>query len=81
MTVVSEISQVLSSIEKVKANANNFNSNLYLDVQKLGLWINLQILEMEVLEDTVFIIRRNKDFFNLYYISSNTQSLSMNLNI
>jgi len=81
MIAVSEISQVLISIEKVKDGAQNYNSNFYLDTQKLELWINLQILEMEEFEGTVFIIRKNKEFSNLYFATRSTDSLKSNLNI
>jgi ribosomal protein S18 acetylase RimI-like enzyme len=81
MTPVSEISQILYSIEKIKDGANNYNSNFYLDRQKLELWINLKILEIEELEGTIFILRRNRDFYNLYFISSDARVLELNLNI
>jgi ribosomal protein S18 acetylase RimI-like enzyme len=81
MRVVSEINQVLGFIEKVKHGAVNYNSNFYLDIQKVELWISLQILEIEEFGDTIFFIRRNKEFFNLYFVTGNPDSLKSNLNI
>ena len=79
MTPVSEIEQVVMFIEKVKRQSRHYASNLYLDIPKLELWIELRLLDFIEIGKSIFLLKKNSGFYHLYFIAIDTESLDLDL--
>src|ERR1700733_9149680 len=81
MTVVSEIGQVIGFSERIKRQARQYTSNLFLDIPKLELWIRLRLLEFIENEKTVFLLKRSRGFFHLYFMAVDIEVLNNDLHV
>ncbi len=81
MNPVPSSDTILNLIANVKQQNKGYLTNLFLDLSKLKFWQSLNMLEYEVINDTVFIFRKNQNFTNLSYITTNISSLSNDLNL
>jgi ribosomal protein S18 acetylase RimI-like enzyme len=81
MKSISSVHIVLNLIKKVKLNKKGFLTNLFLDIPKMKIWIDLKLIEYEEINETIFIFRKNQDFYNLFFISTNINALSEGIDL
>ena len=75
MSPIVSFDQIQELISKIKAKGNGYYTNFFPDPQKITLWLEKQLLEFQGTGDTVFVLKRNQGFFNLFFIASRPQSL------
>lgn len=75
MTSISSLNTVLNIITQVKNLKKGYLTNFFLDTNKIELWIKLNIVFYKVIGDTAFLFRKNQEFYNLFYISTDTDAL------
>lgn len=81
MNSATSINIILGIIMFIKNLKKGFMANFYLDIPKTELWIKSNLLFYEVIGDSAFLCRRNQEFNNLFYISTDTKTLDQDLDI
>jgi ribosomal protein S18 acetylase RimI-like enzyme len=81
MIPVVSTKSILDLIGRVKSRNKGYITNFYLDVPKVELWMKLNILDHEIIGETVFLCKKNLDFSNLYFISNDIDGLNRDFNI
>lgn len=79
MRTVDSIEQIRHLVSVVRAKRNGFITNFYLDPDKHTLWIDKGILFYLSIGDTIFLIKKNERFSNLFYCSTTVESLSSDM--
>lgn len=69
--------QVLSA--EIRAKRQGFLTNFYLDEEKHNVWIAKGDCYVANLGNTLFIIKKNATFWNVFYCSTTTEQLSCDL--
>jgi len=76
MKSVSSPDIILGLIQKIKQYRKGYYTNFFLDIPKIQLWISLQLIEYEEMEETVFLLRKNSGFINLFFITTGISEFS-----
>lgn len=82
MVPIRTTQEVYDAIQQAKAGAvaTTFCTNFYPTAQNLEMWIAQSELEVVNYSQASFFLRRDRDFWHLYFCSSNTEALRMALN-
>lgn len=72
---VNSIDRLLCSIAKVRSLRKGFITNFYLDPSKHALWIAKGDCYTEKIRDTLFIIKKNLSFWNVFFCSTTLEQL------
>jgi GNAT superfamily N-acetyltransferase len=81
MNPVSSLDDIQGFIKRIKEQKKEYLTNFFLDPARMQLWIKLGIIDFQDFGETIFLIRRNTGFMNLFFISSGINKLSENLRI
>jgi len=81
MNPVSSLDDIQGFIKRIKEQKKEYLTNFFLDPARMQLWIKLGIIDFEDFGETIFLIRRNSGFMNLFFISCGITKLSENLQI
>jgi ribosomal protein S18 acetylase RimI-like enzyme len=79
MSPITAVSQVFDAIQKAKTGASAFCSNFFPVEGKLQAWIDHGELLGELREGVVFFLRRDRDFWHLYFCAVNLPTLQREL--
>ena len=81
MEQVQSIDQLRALIGEVRAKRQGFVTNFYLDEFKHGVWIAQGDCFAEKIGDTLFVIRKDQAFWNVFYNSTSLEQLRYDLNM
>ena len=81
MEKIDSIDEVVELIAKIKNLRKGFISNFYLDKEKHSLWIEKGDLYYELIGNTLFLIKKNVGFVNVFYVSTSLDELKENIGI
>lgn len=76
MNQISDYNQVLDAVKSVKELRIGFKTNLFLDKERINIWINKGVLFIGYHESSIYFLKQNDNFFNLYYITTDSSSIS-----
>lgn len=76
MNNITSYNQILESIKKVKDLKKGFVTNFFPEENRLNLWIGKKIFFEEHFSNSVMFFRKNETFYNLYFVTTDTISLS-----
>lgn len=79
--IISSSEIIPGLIKRIKQQKKGYLTNFFFDAAKLELWINLRLLEYEEIGNTIFIFRKKAGFYNLFFISTDIQTLSKDINL
>ncbi|MDP1622522.1 MAG: GNAT family N-acetyltransferase [Bacteroidales bacterium] len=79
MYKIENIHEIHLLIKDIRDLRQDFLTNYYPDPIKTGLWVDNDLLYAEHFHQTNFILRKDTNFFHLYYCSSSTNDLSAGL--
>jgi ribosomal protein S18 acetylase RimI-like enzyme len=79
MSKINNFDIIQNSIHAVKSHHLGYLTNFYIDVSKINVWINRDLLNIHQVGKSVFITRRNINFQHLYYISTDKITLKNDL--
>ncbi|MGA2281539.1 MAG: GNAT family N-acetyltransferase [Verrucomicrobiota bacterium] len=75
MTPFRTVTEVFAAIQTVKAGAANFYTNFFPAGQKLQDWIERNELHGESCPGALFLFRRDRDFWRLYFCAASPAAL------
>lgn len=81
MEQVQSIDQLRVLIGEVRARRQGFVTNFYLDEFKHGVWIAQGDCFAEKIGDTLFVIRKDHAFWNVFYNSTSLEQLRNDLSL
>ncbi len=81
MNKVNSIEHIVELVSKIRNLKKGFLTNFYLDAFKHDVWIKNSDLFFEELGETLLFIKHSKDFWNVFYTTSNIEELNNSLNI
>ena len=76
MGPLATVGQVFDAIQTVKSNAPEFCTNFFPVQRKLQGWIDHGELFGEVHRGAAFFLRKDRDFWHLYFCAANKESLA-----
>lgn len=76
MKRISSIDQIHYAIKRVRDLKKGYLTNLFLDPEKLDLWIDQELLYSLSYEDSEIFFKKNESFFNVFYCTSNIENLN-----
>ncbi len=76
MEKIISIELLLQLAGQVRNLRKGFITNFYTDVFKHGIWIKKEALFFEKSGDTLFLIKKNETFWNIFYCSTTISELS-----
>lgn len=79
MFPVQSIEQIRTFSAEVRAKHKGFLTNFYLDEDKHGVWIEKGVCEYEWMSDTLFIIKKSENFWNVFYCTTTLDAFSSDL--
>jgi ribosomal protein S18 acetylase RimI-like enzyme len=79
MIPVTAVDQVLNGVQEVKARAKAFRTNLYAPPARLQDWINRGEMLQIPGERTCFFVRRDRDFYHLFFCAPDPTTLAQEL--
>jgi ribosomal protein S18 acetylase RimI-like enzyme len=79
MSPVATAAQVFEAIQRAKTGAADFNTNFFPVEKRLQEWIARKELAWEMKAGTAFFLRRDRDFWHLYYAAPTPSALQMEL--
>jgi ribosomal protein S18 acetylase RimI-like enzyme len=68
--------EILNYVSAIRGLKKGYLTNFYPDSEKLNLWISKDLLFKDTAGDTLFFFRRNNNFSNVYFCSTDTQALN-----
>jgi ribosomal protein S18 acetylase RimI-like enzyme len=81
MISVYSIETILSIVKQVKDHKRGYLTNFFMDVARMERWIKLDLVVYEELGETAFICRKNQDFYNLFFITTDIPVLSRDIDL
>lgn len=79
MEKISSVLQIQKLVSQIREKQNGFLTNFYLDKEKHQIWIENGDLFFEEWSNSVFLIKKSDDFWNVFYNSTNLIDLSTDL--
>lgn len=79
MEQVRSIEQLQQQSAEIRAKRQGFLTNFYLDEKKHNVWILKGDCYSEIIEDTLFIIKKSATFWNVFYCSTTIDRLLVDL--
>lgn len=79
MNKVNSVEHLVELVSKIRNLKKGFFTNFYLDTFKHDIWIKKNILFFEEYGETLFFIRLNKGFWNIFHTTSNIDELNNSL--
>lgn len=76
MEKVTSIELLLSLVCEVRNLRKGFITNFYTDIFKHGIWIQKDVFFFEKCRDSLFLIKKNETFWNVFYCSTTISELS-----
>jgi len=81
MDLIHNIDTVYEHIGLIKNNSKQSITNFYPNNEKIKKWIDKKLFYKIFLTDTFFLIRKDRDFYHLYYYSKDINSLQSALKV
>jgi GNAT superfamily N-acetyltransferase len=81
MKSFSSLDIIYTSIQKVKQFKKGYLTNFFLDIPRMELWMRLKLIQYEEIGKTVFFRRENKGFSNIFFITTDTSTLSGDIDL
>lgn len=79
MELVTSIEQLQRQLSEIRALRKGFTTNFYLEPDKHSIWIEKGDCFIEQIGDSLFIVRKDKAFWNVYYCSTTLEQLKQDL--
>jgi ribosomal protein S18 acetylase RimI-like enzyme len=79
MADLTSIEQIQLSMNKIRELRKGYLTNLFLDIDKWTLWIKNELIEYETVGNSVFFFKRNAQFYHLYFMATDHETLSNDL--
>jgi len=79
MNPVFSIEDIHRLTNQIKVKGKGYQTNFYLDPEKTTLWLKKNQLEFAEIGNTIFLLKSNKDYFSLFYITQGLDSLEYDL--
>lgn len=79
MELVTSIEQLQTLPAEIRAKRKGFITNFYLDPEKNSVWIAKGDCFTERIGDSLFVVRKDKAFWNVYYCSTTLEQLKQDL--
>jgi ribosomal protein S18 acetylase RimI-like enzyme len=79
MSPVKTVSQVFDAIQQAKTGASAFCTNFFPMQSKLEGWIRHDELLSEIRDGAAFFLRKDRDFWHLYFCAANMPALQREL--
>lgn len=79
MKRILETSSIFNYIQEIKNESDGFIANFFPNKKNLGNWIHEKRLFFDFHPKCLFLLRKDKDFFRVYFFSSDTDSLGRSL--
>ena len=79
MDAINNIENIFEMIAELRQRSKDCITNFYPNDEKLNYWIKKEIFFSEYLANTIFFIRKDRDFFHLYFCSKNLLTLQEDL--
>lgn len=76
MNKISSIDSIVTSIAEIRNLRNGFITNFFLDYSKHKVWMNHHALYTEKIGDTLFLIKKNDTFWNVFFASISPEELN-----
>jgi ribosomal protein S18 acetylase RimI-like enzyme len=80
MTPVTSLNQVQNAVQKAKTGASAFCTNFFPLQSKLQAWIDHQELWHQTHESVEFVLRKDRNFWHLYFSARSPEALAQALN-
>ena len=81
MDSVCSYSQIQEAIIAIKSYKRSFMTNFYMAEERCDLLINKQLLFCVNMQECIFILTKNRDFYHVYYIAADKDILAKSLKI
>ena len=81
MQIVQSVEQLRVLSGEVRSLRKGYLTNFYLDETKHGVWIAKGDCYMELVGETLFIVKQSADFWNVFYCSTTLSQLSKDLHL
>src|SRR2546425_202429 len=75
MSPVHRVAEVFDAIQQAKAGATAFCTNFFPVQARLQTWIDQEQMLSELREGAIFFLRKDRDFWHLYFCAANLSSL------
>ncbi len=79
MNQILTINELVLSMAEIRNLKKGFITNFYLDMSKHSLWVSKRALYIERVRDTLFIVKKNENFWNVFFCSTTLEELSRDL--
>src|SRR5438477_10385292 len=79
MSPVKTVTQVFDAIQQAKTGASAFCTNFFPVQSKLEGWIQHAELLAEIRDGAAFFLRKDRDFWHLYFCAANLPALQREL--
>ncbi len=81
MNCIIKIDELIESVADIRNLKKGFLTNFYLDITKHTLWINKGVMYLKRINNTLFIVKKNKTFWNVFYCSTTIDELVKSIEI
>jgi len=79
MKIIKNYQQIQTVLAEIKSQGKGLLTNFYIPEQRCNLLINNSLLFIENFEDSAFILRLDRDFYNLSFLATDKNSLQNGL--
>lgn len=76
MEKIISIEHLLQLVSEIRNLHKGFITNFYTDIFKHGIWIQKEAFFFDKSRDTLFLIKNNETFWNVFYCSTTVSELS-----
>ncbi|MEG2070968.1 MAG: hypothetical protein RR034_06300, partial [Bacteroidales bacterium] len=73
------LDKILKEVNDLRKLKKGYLTNFYLDEFKTTVWIKKNVLFCEKMGETVFFIKKNASFWNVFYSSTTLEELQKSL--
>lgn len=80
MKQIAGIDEVVNQIAEIRNLRKGFTTNFFMDKEKHSLWIQKGVLYSEMVGDSLFLIKKNDGFSNVFYASTTLEELKDSIN-
>lgn len=80
MNKIKESGDIVKQNVEIRNLHKGFITNFFMDEEKHALWIKKGLFFSEKIGDTLFLIKKNDDFWNVFYASTTQDELKSSLN-
>lgn len=76
MDRIQSFDQLLQISESIKGKQKGYVTNFYHNSNKVTLWAKHRMLIYFLIEDTLFVLKENNNFYSIFYFTTNVEQLT-----